>query len=514
MQQTTRMKQTILLLFVLLSGTDLMAQEFYQNSLSICGNWMCGEMTLDAERGILCRREFSGENLCTQCADDGSGDELCKGVFDGVLVHYRFSAGNFSEFIAINTDGAAYHFDLNFDAAKNTYVFVHNGLPFAYFPFNPNTGLYEIDPAQICWDCFPKTGLCGDGTLDMGETLDTGEQCDDGNNVGGDGCDESCIMEPGLYCPDFSTPDTVGDPCIRTDCPDFSAQDTMGDPCNHDEDADGYLAEVDTDGDGKIGLADSETVTAEGPNPLRCFELTSGGYTLCETASQNDPCDSDITVPAVGFIQDGIFEEGACIPLEPEDTAARCNDGLDNNGDGLIDAADNQCFINGFVSLHAWRAAQGGFLRPVQFGRFEESCTDHRDNNGDGWYDCFDADCFYAQECPSVTQDECIDRNGNGVIEGDWEDLVLAPAGEKRLQAVCAQLYDADNSAAPDTEGRAFLVWMRRYSGRIINLHARQMREGYKRNSTEHMSFQYYFNLRRNLPYWPAGTNVPAAALS
>ncbi|MBI2982536.1 MAG: hypothetical protein HYY44_09665, partial [Deltaproteobacteria bacterium] len=162
----------------------------------------------------------------------------------------------------------------------------------------------------------------------------------------------------------------------------------------------------------------------------------------------------------------------------------------------------------------AWRAAQGGFLRPVQFGRFEESCTDQRDNNGDGWYDCFDADCFYAQECPSVTQDECMDRNGNGVIEGDWEDLVLAPAGEKRLQAVCAQLYDADNSATPDTEGRAFLVWMRRYSGRVINLHARQMREGYRRNSTEHTSFQYYFNLRRNLPYWPAGTNVPAATLS
>jgi cysteine-rich repeat protein len=39
--------------------------------------------------------------------------------------------------------------------------------------------------------------VCGDGQLD------DGEQCDDGNNVNLDGCDENCQLEPGaVKCPD------------------------------------------------------------------------------------------------------------------------------------------------------------------------------------------------------------------------------------------------------------------------------------------------------------------------
>ncbi len=48
-----------------------------------------------------------------------------------------------------------------------------------------------VDSFEINW---PRlvAAQCGDGTLDT----EFGETCDDGNNVDGDGCDESCIIEP------------------------------------------------------------------------------------------------------------------------------------------------------------------------------------------------------------------------------------------------------------------------------------------------------------------------------
>jgi cysteine-rich repeat protein len=46
-------------------------------------------------------------------------------------------------------------------------------------------------PTQCAGVTFTTTGWrCGGGTLDPGE------ECDDGNRTGGDGCDESCRIEP------------------------------------------------------------------------------------------------------------------------------------------------------------------------------------------------------------------------------------------------------------------------------------------------------------------------------
>lgn len=42
---------------------------------------------------------------------------------------------------------------------------------------------------EDCGDCPPE---CGDGNL----TPETGEECDDGNLLGGDGCDGDCLVEP------------------------------------------------------------------------------------------------------------------------------------------------------------------------------------------------------------------------------------------------------------------------------------------------------------------------------
>jgi cysteine-rich repeat protein len=84
----------------------------------------------------------------------------------------------------------------------------------------------ESDPATVMCHpfVFPITGSrydCGNGTVDPGE------QCDDGNNVSGDGCDAFCHIETCYVCsgqPSACSPAASGsscdegDPCTTNAC--------------------------------------------------------------------------------------------------------------------------------------------------------------------------------------------------------------------------------------------------------------------------------------------------------
>lgn len=50
-------------------------------------------------------------------------------------------------------------------------------------------------------------GFCGDGVVDE----DLGEQCDDGNTIGGDGCNRRCRTEP--RCGDGNLDAFLGEEC-------------------------------------------------------------------------------------------------------------------------------------------------------------------------------------------------------------------------------------------------------------------------------------------------------------
>jgi fibro-slime domain-containing protein len=68
------------------------------------------------------------------------------------------------------------------------------------------SGTCQLEPG---WSC-PAPGqqcakLCGNGLVDPGE------QCDDGNTVSGDGCSSTCRKEPGYVCPNSNG---VGGQCI------------------------------------------------------------------------------------------------------------------------------------------------------------------------------------------------------------------------------------------------------------------------------------------------------------
>ena len=53
----------------------------------------------------------------------------------------------------------------------------------------------QVNDSLDSWDAnYPRTppSVCGDTVTDT----EFGETCDDGNQINGDGCDESCIIEP------------------------------------------------------------------------------------------------------------------------------------------------------------------------------------------------------------------------------------------------------------------------------------------------------------------------------
>lgn len=109
----------------------------------------------------------------------------------------------------------------------------------------------DVDNGETCGkcprDCCPN---CGDGVLDAYEELEEPpydpEECDDGNNVSGDGCSAGCvdedgaptcgngILETGEGCDDGNT--VAGDACSATCqwefvCGDFNCDVANGETC-------------------------------------------------------------------------------------------------------------------------------------------------------------------------------------------------------------------------------------------------------------------------------------------
>ena len=83
-----------------------------------------------------------------------------------------------------------------------------------------------------------------------------------------------------------------------------------------------------------------------------------------------------------------------------------CSDGIDNNGNGVLDGADQGC-VNGWDNNEF-------ALSPV--------CMDGIDNDGDGWIDEEDTDCIEtsAESGPDLWQcSDFVDNNGDGLSDAD-----------------------------------------------------------------------------------------------
>lgn len=151
------------------------------------------------------------------------------------------------------------------------------------------------------------------------------------------------------------------------------------------------------------------------------FELSSS-ETVCLNETASAPC------------------ETARIGLTFE-----CGDGLDNDGDGLIDQADLQCF--GPTDAESPEGIRG----------VSSVCADGLDNDGDGLVDHDDVDCINTtdqSETGAVRLARCadgIDNDGDGSVDladeqcfdSGWDSELSAPA--------CADGIDNDSDGLVDT---------------------------------------------------------------
>jgi len=149
-----------------------------------------------------------------------------------------------------------------------------------------------VDPGEECDDGNNRNGdgcdsiclfeLCGDAVLDPGE------ECDDGNNVSGDGCSRNCLIEGAAFCGDG-----IIDP--GEECDD--GNNFNGDGCS----ADCFIETAGFCGDGFIDPGedcdDGNNFDGDGCS-ADCFE-ESTGYLICNgpgDCSGRDMC-FDVTVP-------------------------------------------------------------------------------------------------------------------------------------------------------------------------------------------------------------------------
>ena len=215
---------------------------------------------------------------------------------------------------------------------------------------------------------------CGNSTLDPGET------CDDGNAMGGDGCDQLCGVEAGYTCP------KAGEPCQATGgCGDRRVSDTetcddgniqagdgcsaecqvetgwacgSGDVCRPAACGDGHRVgnEQCDDGNPTAGDGCGATCLVEGapptegngwvcPTPGQACQRTTCGNGMPEGSEQCDDGNNDLgdgctpycrlepSCPAAGGACNTACGDGLLLPSDKMAGQA-CDDGNTQAGDG------------------------------------------------------------------------------------------------------------------------------------------------------------------------------------
>lgn len=122
-----------------------------------------------------------------------------------------------------------------------------------------------------------------------------------------------------------------------------------------------------------------------------------------------------------------------------------CNDGVDNDGDGRTDADDPGCIFSGDQS------EQGAVKLPA--------CSDGIDNDGDGLVDAADGECPDPSHNNEAALPQCsdgVDNDGDGLTDGE-EGACSDPLGETESpgDTACNDGIDNDGDGAIDLDDPA-----------------------------------------------------------
>lgn len=138
----------------------------------------------------------------------------------------------------------------------------------------------------------------------------------------------------------------------------------------------------------------------------------------CTTEAEKNLCDDGLDNDEDGLTdcQDKDCEGIGCCgrAADKEDQDEFCNDGCDNDGDGFIDCGDWSCSKTASVTV--CKAAE---KTPEET---PETCSDGIDNDWDGHFDCDDFSCAEAEDVPfcegnDATCSDGVDNDGNGFID-------------------------------------------------------------------------------------------------
>jgi len=273
---------------------------------------------------------------------------------------------------------------------------------------------YFID-SELVRITINAVAYCGDGHLDPGE------QCDDGNTTGGDGCSAICNLE--------ECGNAIVDP--GEDCDDGNLD--VGDGCNDS-------CEIEACGNGVVDSGeqcdDGNTVIGDGCSDICNREECGNGI-----ADPGEQCDDGNTAGGDGCSATCRIEECGNGVVDPGE---QCDDGNTVKGDGCSDICNREECGNGIMDPG-------------------EECDDGNTTGGDG---C-SAVCA-LEECGNSVVDvgeECDDGN---IVDGDGCSAMCL------LEAVCGDGIvgrgeQCDDGNTTGGDGCSAVCWLEECGNGILD---------------------------------------------
>ncbi len=176
----------------------------------------------------------------------------------------------------------------------------------------------EACPGTTCSDCAsPVEVACQGQRLCPNGTLDPGEECDDGNQVDGDGCDSNCTLtacgngrvSPGEQCDDSNTVD--GDCCSST-CQFENHRASCGNPPYHCNGA-GACVEC---GDGLVNDPDEQCEGGDCCSAACQFEPSGTGCDDDNICTPTDACDGAGACVGSPCADGDVCTQDVCDPVQ------------------------------------------------------------------------------------------------------------------------------------------------------------------------------------------------------
>ncbi len=298
---------------------------------------------------------------------------------------------------------------------------------------NDYDGLADCDDPDCATNPWCTETLCADSEDNDENGL---VDCDDPSCLGRPGCVPNTTCQPAatIYCDYLISGTTVGRYDNRDTYNCVPGNFTGGEQYYHlavfpGAEVNVQLTDFSIGGHLQMVLLEGDS-TGPGCAPSNdCVSPTVSGSTD-QTLSMEPAHYADLYIVVDSSGPGGDFNlYVTCEPL----VETLCEDGADNDHDGLIDCADPDCWLGATCILPT------------------ELCNDNVDNDFDGLIDCADSDCQGSTHCENAesTCDDGLDNDSDGAVDCADPDCWL-DASCSGGETSCTNLIDDDSDGAVD----------------------------------------------------------------